>query len=302
MPIKNRKLYPGAVYHVFDRGVAKQPIFFDDEDRAVFIQILDELYLAYNFIVHAYCLMGNHFHLLIQTFDPNLPELMQRFMGRYVKHFNPKYERPGYLYQGRYNDRNVESDLYFATLFRYLALNPVEDRPELKPEDCIWSSYYDYVRGMNRERFLRNDISESLFARYKMGLVDVHEFVRFDGDILQEKYPFNDDDLVLTGCEPVLIPNEQRTDLIMMKIDDYRFLKRERKQLLSYLLKTYTTHQEEYIANLAGYQSTSSIHNSCKFVKQKSKTDNRFSVVINSVESQIWGTRHPKLGYPASQN
>ncbi|MDD9897612.1 MAG: transposase [Candidatus Melainabacteria bacterium] len=295
MPIKDRKLYPGAIYHVFDRGVAKQPIFLDDEDRETFITILEELYLAFNFVVHAFCLMGNHFHLLIQTFDPNLPDLMERFMGRYVKYFNSKYSRPGHLYQGRYNDRNVESEVYFATLFRYFALNPVGDSPYLKPEDCIWSSFYDYYHGIARYCFLRKTVFELLFNKYQMDKKEIEEFVKCASDKVNEQFCFNDVHLDSSSHEPVLISNYERTNLVLHEVESIHFTMREKKQIVSFLLKTYTTNEEKLIANLAGYKSTSSVHNSCKFIRLKRKSDNRVKRVIEKVESQIGVPGKPKL-------
>ena len=138
-----RVLYPGAVYHVTARGNEKQLIFLDETDR---LQFLSQLQLAterYDWVCHGYCLMGNHFHLLVETPRANLPVGMRHLNGCYSQWFNRRRQRVGHLFQGRYKASLVEKHPYLLELIRYMALNPLRAEPPLSaaPELYPWSSY-----------------------------------------------------------------------------------------------------------------------------------------------------------------
>ena len=138
-----RVLYPGAVYHVTARGNERRAIFEDDVDRHTF---LDQLALAvgrHGLVCHGYCLMGNHYHLLVETPRANLPAGMRHLNGCYAGSFNRRRGRVGHLLQGRYKAELVEKHAYLLALIRYIALNPVRSEPPLgaAPEEYKWSSY-----------------------------------------------------------------------------------------------------------------------------------------------------------------
>src|SRR4030042_5793823 len=117
--------FPGAVYHVTSRGNARQTIFIDDEDRGGFLDLLSIVVERFNWICHAYCLMGNHYHLLIETPDGNLSKGMRELNGIYTQHFNRRHGRVGHVFQGRFKAILVEKDSYLLELCRYIVLNPV---------------------------------------------------------------------------------------------------------------------------------------------------------------------------------
>ncbi len=133
--------YPHAVYHITSRGNARQDIFVDDEDRAAFLDVLAKTLDRFNWLCHAFCLMSNHYHLLIETVDPTLARGMRHLNGVYTQAFNRRHKRSGHLFQGRYKAILVEKDSHLLELARYVVLNPVRARMVRSCKDWRWSSY-----------------------------------------------------------------------------------------------------------------------------------------------------------------
>ena len=289
MPRKNRELYQGAIYHVFDRGVAKQPVFHDDKDREKFLEIFEELCFAYNFVLHAFCLMGNHYHILLQTYEANMPEIMQRVLCKYAKHFNIKYSRVGYVFQDRYDDRNVYTEDYFATLFRYFALNPVEPDKEIEAQDYIWSSYHDYYYGKQRYSFLNKDLFSYLFEKYKMNKTDVYNYVSCNEADLALNYQFDSSYFRIKDQQkiPVLIDNKNRFLLIIEKLDSLNLKGHQRKRIIVYLMKKFTTVADKEIAKIAGYSSYKTLSRIYKKLKLGLSTDIELTDIVTGLVSKI---------------
>ncbi len=137
--------YPGAVYHITSRGNAKRPIFKDDRDRKRFLEILSSVVKRYNWLCYGYCLMDNHYHLLIETPDANLSKGMRQLNGVYTQAFNRTHKSVGHVFQGRYKAILVEKESYLLELCRYVVLNPVRAGIVKRPEDWRWSSYISTV-------------------------------------------------------------------------------------------------------------------------------------------------------------
>ena len=133
--------YPGAVYHVTSRGNEKKPVFKDDQDRLNFLNTLQHVNKRYNWICHAYCLMTNHYHLLIETPDGNLSIGMRQINSVYTQLFNKRHGRNGHLFQGRYKAILIQKDSHLLEVCRYVVLNPVRAKMVEKPDDYAWSSY-----------------------------------------------------------------------------------------------------------------------------------------------------------------
>ena len=133
--------YPGAVYHVTSRGNEKKPVFKDDADRQNFLNTLQHVNKRYNWICHAYCLMTNHYHLLIETPDGNLALGMRQLNGVYTQLFNKFHGRSGHLFQGRYKAILIQKDSHLLEVCRYVVLNPVRARMVEKLDEWKWSSY-----------------------------------------------------------------------------------------------------------------------------------------------------------------
>lgn len=133
--------FRGALYHVTSRGDGQEAIYQNDADRGLCLEVLANTVERYNWTVHAWCLMGNHYHLLIETPDSNLALGMRHFNGVYTQRFNRRHGRVGHVFQGRYKAILVQKDSYLLELARYIVLNPVRAGMVRRPQDWPWSSY-----------------------------------------------------------------------------------------------------------------------------------------------------------------
>jgi putative transposase len=132
---------PGALYHVMSRGNAKQPIFFEDEDYEQFLDLLSATAGRFRVLCRAYCLMQNHFHLLLEPSAYPLSRMMQQLNSAYGQGFNRRHNRVGHVLQGRFKALLVDRDEYFLQVLRYIVLNPVEAGLVSAPAEWRWSSY-----------------------------------------------------------------------------------------------------------------------------------------------------------------
>lgn len=133
--------YPGALYHVTSRGNARAAIFDNDADRYLFLSILGQTVKRFNWLCHAYCLMDNHYHLMIETPDGNLSAGMRQLNGVFTQAVNRSHGKVGHLFQGRFKAVLVEKQSYLTELCRCVVLNPVRAGMVKMPEDYAWSSY-----------------------------------------------------------------------------------------------------------------------------------------------------------------
>jgi REP element-mobilizing transposase RayT len=123
--------HPGALYHVTSLGDRQEAIFDDDHDRTAFLNVLSGVVRRFRWRCHAYCLMGNHYHLMIETPEANLTKGMRYLNGVFTQWSNRRHKRSGHLFQGRYKAILVDRDFYFLELARYIVLNPVRVLPQL---------------------------------------------------------------------------------------------------------------------------------------------------------------------------
>lgn len=144
MPRHNRQKSSSGVYHVMMRGINREPIFHDDDDRRHFLGFLIRARLLDAFDLYAYCLMINHVHLLIHERSDDISRTMKRINSRYAGWHNRKYDRVGPLFQGRFKSLNVEDDRYLLSVLRYIHLNPVKAKLVEAPENFEWSSCRSY--------------------------------------------------------------------------------------------------------------------------------------------------------------
>lgn len=147
MPRAPRIDIPGLIYHVTSRGVKKLPIFHELEDHQQFLRILAQAREQFPFRLHAYCLMTNHYHLLLQTLECSLSKTMHYFKTLFANWFNRKQGHVGHVFQGRFHSILVQEDAYFTTVARYIHLNPVRAGIVIRPEDYAWSNYGRLIRG-----------------------------------------------------------------------------------------------------------------------------------------------------------
>jgi REP element-mobilizing transposase RayT len=133
--------YPGAVYHVTARGNARADIYLDEADRASFLDVYAHVSQRFNWRCHAYCLMTNHYHFVIETPEGNLSKGMRQLNGVYTQRFNRANEKTGHIFQGRFTAILVERDAYLLELCRYVVLNPVRAGIVRSAREWPWSSY-----------------------------------------------------------------------------------------------------------------------------------------------------------------
>jgi REP element-mobilizing transposase RayT len=160
--------FPGAVYHVTARGNNRQAIFLDTDDRGLFLDVLAEVVDRYSFRCHAYCLMGNHYHLLVETERANLSLGMRQLNGLYCRRFNRARGRSGHLFQARYRAILVEKERHLLALSRYVVRNPVRAGLCASPVDWPWSSCRAMLGLVRRPVFLTADWLLSQFARSRV--------------------------------------------------------------------------------------------------------------------------------------
>lgn len=192
--------FPHALYHVASRGNWGSNIFADDRDRELFLELLFYTIKRYNLICHGYCLMGNHYHLLIETPDSNLSDGMAWLNREYSKNTNKRHERRGHLFQGRYRSILVEKDEHFLALIRYLALNPV--RAGLVQDPCAWkwSSYALIIGDCLPGGLVNEEFSLAFFSCDKWQAKELlREFV--EGESHHIEYCETNEDIVFGSQE-----------------------------------------------------------------------------------------------------
>ena len=134
------------MYHVMVRGINSQDIFEDDEDRLFFLNVIKDCKEISRFKLYGFCLMSNHVHLLLETGEEPLGQIMKRIGSRFVYWYNWKYQRTGHLFQDRYKSETVEDQSYFLTVLRYILQNPVKAGLVKQPGNYRWSSFQAYMK------------------------------------------------------------------------------------------------------------------------------------------------------------
>jgi REP element-mobilizing transposase RayT len=180
--------FPDALYHVTSRGDRREDIFEDDEDRRSFLKTLGQVVDQFNWLCYAWCLMGDHYHLLIQTPEGNLSKGMRQLNGVFTQACNRRHGRAGHLFQGRFKAILVDSDAYLLELARYIVLNPVRAGMVARAERWPWSSYRASVGLVPAEAFLCVDGLLAQFARRRS--VAQRRYAQFVTEGLQASSPW----------------------------------------------------------------------------------------------------------------
>ncbi len=167
--------FAGALYHVTARGNRQEAIYEDDTDREAFLSVFGDVCDSYSWICHAYCLMDNHYHLLVETPETNLSRGMRQLNGVYTQKFNRAHGRVGHVFQGRYKAILVDKDSYLLELSRYIVLNPVRAGMVRSARDWPWSSYRATAGQVKALSFLHTDWLLASFARRKSSAVEKYK-------------------------------------------------------------------------------------------------------------------------------
>ena len=175
MPRAERRKSESGVYHVMLRGINRQQIFYDEEDNAYFIQLLKRIKETSSFELYAYCLMGNHVHLLLKVGKDPIETIFRRLGAAFVYWYNIKYARVGHLFQDRFKSEPVDDDRYFLTVLRYILQNPVKAGLCRTPENYPYSSVREYLKGSD-------GVTDTAFAFSICGAAQLAEFIRQKND------------------------------------------------------------------------------------------------------------------------
>jgi putative transposase len=179
--------FAGACYHVTARGDRQEPIFEDDEDRLIFLDLLAKEVLQQGWQLYAFCLMGNHYHLLLETPEPNLVQGMRRLNGVYTQAFNRRHGRVGHVLQGRYKSILVDKQSHLLELCRYVVLNPVRAGMVAAAGEWHWSSYLPTAGDIACPPWLAAQTVLSLFGQ---GAVARRAYERFVAQGLKQPSPW----------------------------------------------------------------------------------------------------------------
>ena len=175
MPRQARRNSESGIYHIMLRGINQQQIFEDEEDGFRFLETLSKYKEQCGYEIYAYCLMGNHVHILLKEGKENLTLVLKRIAGSYVYWYNWKYRRCGHLFQDRFKSEPVEDDAYFLTVIRYIHQNPIKAGICKNIDGYKFSSYNEYINKPN----LVN-------VNFCLGIIDKEQFIEFNNE-------FNDD-------------------------------------------------------------------------------------------------------------
>ncbi|MFN3257507.1 MAG: transposase [Ilumatobacter sp.] len=173
---RRRIIVPGGTYHVVNRGAAKQPIFFCDADRVEFGRLLAEVWERFGIEVESYCLMGNHYHLLVRCPEANLSEAMQHLASVFTLHVNARVGRDGPLFRGRFRSVAVDTPEHLLSAVRYIHRNPLDLMGVHSPDQYRWSSHRTYLGHRKAPDFLVTDRILSIFGG------DRQRFAAYVGD------------------------------------------------------------------------------------------------------------------------
>ncbi len=176
MPRTARTASSQGIYHVMMRGVNRQQIFFDEQDNQYFLKVLARFRETCGYQLYAYCLMGNHVHLLIREGEKmGIGDVFRHINTSYVYWYNAKYERTGHLFQDRFRSEPVENQAYLMTVFRYILRNPVKAGQCERVEDYPWSSAREYLEN-------RTYITDTLFMRKMMSVESMRVFLNLENE------------------------------------------------------------------------------------------------------------------------
>jgi putative transposase len=176
---KRRIEVAGGLYHVTSRGNARQAIFLDELDYATFLQWVSKTVERFEWLCHGFCLMPNHFHVLVETPEANLAQGMQVLIGTYARRFNWRYRRTGHVFQGPNDPTMIEREAHLMELCRYMAMNPVRAGIVPDPADWPWSSYRATAGLERRPGYLTVDRVRGIFG--STGSSGADEFRAFVG-------------------------------------------------------------------------------------------------------------------------
>lgn len=224
MPRPNRIEYPHAFYHIMNRGGGRKDIFHNDKYYSLFLNILSDAHKKFDAIIHAYCLMGNHYHLILETPRGNLSRIMRHINGVYTQKYNRLHKTDGPLFCGRFKAVLVDKDSYLLELNRYVHRNPLATKNKLVKnlQDYKWSSYNSYINMASRPVWL--DCKTSL---QMLGKIKFRTFIAENNNKFIDKFYSKKDSSAVIGDEDFKnkiyqkIKNEDRKEKLKKDLQKY---------------------------------------------------------------------------------
>ncbi|MFA6096300.1 MAG: transposase [Candidatus Paceibacterota bacterium] len=297
--------YPGAFYHIINRGLERREIFKSPKDYQYFLSLLDQMHLKYGLIVHSYCLMPNHYHLYAETPYANLSKIMRQINGIYTQTFNHRYHRAGPLMQGRYKAVVVDKDSYSLELSRYIHLNPVRAKIVEKPESYRWSSYASFIKKAKVPEFLNNKWLLSQFDKSSakaiksfkhftlQGLAQewTPEKESYQGFILgTSKFISHIQETYLRGKKDHEIPSLAKAQKQLSLNELQYYLEKltqdtkMRKKLTAYALKRYSSLRLKEIGEILGSPSYSAVAVMVSRLNKEAQKDKDIKRLLEKIE------------------
>ncbi len=245
--------FPAAVYHVMNRGAARQPTFADDGDYQAFLDTLAEAHRQWGIEVFAYSLMGNHYHLCLRTPRGNLSRVMRHVDGLYTQRFNRRHGRDGTLFRGRYKGILVDADEYLAAVVRYIHLNAVEAGIVAMPEGYRWASHRYYFQGKGAPSWLNSaEVLDQIGGRQAF-----HEFVLSGNEESLRKYYKAQRQSPILGGEEFIEGVRQRVGAGVREYARYerRVVEAGPERVISEVVRQYEVAREEIIRGVRGREN-----------------------------------------------
>jgi REP element-mobilizing transposase RayT len=306
--------YPGASYHVLNRGVERRTIFGGPRDYEHFLGIIRALYPRYRVVLLAYCLMPNHYHLFLQTPLGRLRRFMQELNGLYGQYFNRRTKRVGPLFQGRYKAVLVENETYGKSLVRYIHMNPVRAGLAEQPEDYRWSSYAAYVGERKEDTFLSTRMVLGQFSRDKAEAARrLREFTlaeeaapgspaeRFDGGTILGGQAFVREqqrdrvpraaDASVASLRELRKPPTEVVRAMEERVAGMGVSPRLRRKLIVYGLHWGTSLTEKEIAELAGWKSPMAVAQAIRRLRLERGWNEEIGRLMTVLEASVRGGR-----------
>jgi len=307
-----RITYPGAIYHVINRGCRKDNIFRRLCDREEFLSRLVFSSQKYGIIIHGYCLMDNHFHLLIETPNEKISEFMQLLQSGYANWFKVRYKMVGPLFQSRFKSVLVEDESYLVTLSAYIHLNPVRAKMVYNPSDFEWSTcglylknerselvdpsmVLEYAGGVENYKFIMSEmidnppLKEAIYGKFSiLGTAAFKEKVARQIDDSEINIQNQPEIKKIKSVDTRIIQNAVMDE---MKVDREALIEKINnnisRKLYLYFLKKYTTLQVSEIAKIAYMKQ----HSAGQFIRKFEKDLNDkeiYRVLIEKIERRLF--------------
>lgn len=226
--------FPGALYHVTSRGNRGNPIYHRDADRRLWLEVLAQVCERHHFVIHGFCQMTNHYHLLVETVEGNLSCGMRQLNGLYAQHISRRHELVGHLFQGRYKAMLVQEQRYLLEVCRYIVLNPIRANMVSSLEEWPWSSHHYLVRARHHPDWFARDRLLSHFGDTPAAAIPAYQAFILAG--IGRASPFaaarhrillGDDDFVSTHrqahrAEAFVEASKTERRSVALSLDEYR--------------------------------------------------------------------------------